>query len=437
MMINKRGFSLLEILIAVMVVGLVAGFAIQRMSGTVKQSESIEAYVYSGTIKQGQEMHKLMTGDYVALESTEEINEVLNLGLEPKYYDFRVILPEKDKFLIIAQRIGEDIESILSQEDVPDAPTLIVMSEQGIMNSGYQPYITSEGIGNAGANSGSSGGSSSGGSGGSSFGGGGISGGTSGGGGGGGSSGGSSSGSSGGGTETSNQGNGETGTGGSSTTGGGVIIVPVPPPQTIGSNIAAMFALLNGTAAGQYYYDLINRKEISVIFDDFSNNPAVSGALAFWQGPVINTIFVSIDLLGTIPDSAIAAIITHEAVHADYSYNPEKVITETLTRHTELSRTDLSIVRDATGKETLFSIYDPETDSVIQQVFINNSIDEEYSSFANEAELWQEIKGTDIDINQDAGLSFYLQGEATLKSVLRILYSDQNLPELKVFMRGM
>ena len=126
---------------------------------------------------------------------------------------------------------------------------------------------------------------------------------------------------------------------------------------------------------------------------------------------------------------AIAAIIAHEATHADYAYNPEAAITETLTRHPELTRDDLNIERDSEGNEVTENIFDPETNSIVTQVVLGNSLDQEYSSFANELELWQEIKGTDTSIFHDRDLALYLQGEATLKAELRTLYADQDLPE--------
>ena len=142
-----------------------------------------------------------------------------------------------------------------------------------------------------------------------------------------------------------------------------------------------------------------------------------------------NTIYVNQKLKDTSPASAIAAIIAHEATHADYSYNPERVIALTLGSHPELTRSDLSIVRDADGNEVLFDVYDPETATVKQQVALENSIDQEYNSFANAMELWKVIKGSDGDVFLDFDLSLYEQGEAVFKANLRTRGSYTNLPE--------
>ena len=134
-------------------------------------------------------------------------------------------------------------------------------------------------------------------------------------------------------------------------------------------------------------------------------------------------------LLKSFSPAVVAPIIVHEATHADYEYNPEKVIAETLARHSELTRADINIARNALGQELVNIIYDPETDALLQQVYIFNSIDQEYSSFANELELWSEIRGSERSFIHDFDLALYLQGEASLKAELRARYSGQSLPE--------
>jgi len=199
-----------------------------------------------------------------------------------------------------------------------------------------------------------------------------------------------------------------------------------PAPQAHDTDILTALNLLNGTVAGQYYYDFIAAKEISVIYEDFAKFGIETTAAAFWAGAFFNTIFVN-QILKNFSPAVVAPSIIHEATHADYEYNPEKAIAETLARHPELTRADISIEKNG-GQEVVNKIYDPETDTVLEQVYINNSIDQEYNSFANALELWNETKGTETSFRDD-DLALYLQGEATLKAELRTRYSDQDLPE--------
>ncbi|OGX38812.1 MAG: hypothetical protein A3C36_02745, partial [Omnitrophica WOR_2 bacterium RIFCSPHIGHO2_02_FULL_52_10] len=118
-----------------------------------------------------------------------------------------------------------------------------------------------------------------------------------------------------------------------------------PPDQEIDTDIQTAINSLNGTTTGQYFYDLIINKKISVIYDNFIKY-GHENALGLWRGPQYNTIYINELLKDLVVAQAIGAIIVHEATHADYTYNPEKVIAETLARHAELVRDDLNIIRD-------------------------------------------------------------------------------------------
>ena len=151
--------------------------------------------------------------------------------------------------------------------------------------------------------------------------------------------------------------------------------------------------------------------------------------VGFWWGRERNTIYLNQNLRTTASPAALAATIAHEATHADYDYNPERAIDATLQRHPELTRDDINIYRDTTGSEYTFSLYDPETQSFQSQVFLLNSIDQEYTSFSNELAVWQELKGSQEDLYLDYDLALYNQGEAVLKANLRTRGSYKELPE--------
>jgi hypothetical protein len=151
-------------------------------------------------------------------------------------------------------------------------------------------------------------------------------------------------------------------------------------------------------------YNLINEKSISIIFDDFSKYPGAETAAAFWWGILNNTIYINQTYQNNTPNEAIAALISHEATHADYEYNPQKWIDYTLSQHSELTEADLSI---------------PWSDS----------IDQEYNCFGRQVLVWNTIKDGKSDLNNDAWAAEYAQGEADMKATIRLVYAAQALPE--------
>ena len=59
---KKSGFTLLEIIIVIIIVGVLASLALPRFFETIEFSRSAEAINYLGTIKRGMEQCALMSG---------------------------------------------------------------------------------------------------------------------------------------------------------------------------------------------------------------------------------------------------------------------------------------------------------------------------------------------------------------------------------------
>jgi len=301
-----------------------------------------------------------------------------------------------DDFIVIAKRIGEDMKTSKLASEL----LVIAMNKSGAMSSGYEQYI----VGTVGGSQGGvgitvgGGGNTGGGLGIGDTSGGGSGGGTIGGGTGGGTSGGGTTG----GDTGGDTGGGDTGdgdTGGGDTGGGTGTTAPLYT-----SDIQRALNILKGSATGLYFYNLIQEKSINVIFDDFSKYPGAGGAAAFWWGTERNTIYINQTNQAEAPEPAIAALICHEATHADYDYYPDKWTTSTLAKHPELTEADLHI-----------------------EVYPGNSIDQEYNCFSSQINTWKETKGTYADFNNDAWQAVYDQGEDYMKAELRKYYSG--LPE--------
>lgn len=378
---KRRGFSLTEILIAIIIIGILAVLFINFYKMHIEKAKSAEGISNAGIIRKAEEIHRLDKNNYIAANNTEEVNERLGLEIKSKYYGYQVVNVTDDNFIIIAKRIGEDIS-------LPSDIKFIVMDKIGLIRSGYENYL-GEGSGGGG--------------------GGGVAGtGGSGGGGGGGTAGG---GSGGGGTGIGGIGGGETGGGGGTTGGGGTggggtggggtgeTVTTSKPVYT--SEIEAALELLKNSATGVYYYNLIMEKMIPVVYEAGPSN-----AMAWWKGISYNTIYVNQILKNSAPESAIAALIAHEATHADYDYYPQKWIDRTLELHSELTTDDLHIT-----------------------VLPGDSIDQEYNSFSSQVNTWKEVKGEDTDYNNDAWTAIYDQGESYMKAQIRLAYTGQGLPE--------
>lgn len=66
--LDKKGFTLMELIFAVVIVGVLAGLAIPRFSHTIEKSRSAEAIHILETLRNAQEVYKLENnGAYAAL----------------------------------------------------------------------------------------------------------------------------------------------------------------------------------------------------------------------------------------------------------------------------------------------------------------------------------------------------------------------------------
>lgn len=77
MKINKKGFTLIEMLVVVLIIGILAGVALPQYRNAVDRSKFSEALTTLRTIYNAQQMCKLEMG-----ENNEECKKMENLSLE-------------------------------------------------------------------------------------------------------------------------------------------------------------------------------------------------------------------------------------------------------------------------------------------------------------------------------------------------------------------
>ena len=89
---SKRGFTLVELIVVVIIVGILASVAIPMMSGNISQAKRTEAVAACGAIRTSERAVFAETGNYVnfaagAFGTTANINNYLRTGdLNGKYY---------------------------------------------------------------------------------------------------------------------------------------------------------------------------------------------------------------------------------------------------------------------------------------------------------------------------------------------------------------
>ena len=90
---NKKGFTLVELIVVVIIVGILASVAIPMMSGNIAQAKRTEAVASAGAIRTAERAVFAETGNYVnfaagAFGGTAVINAYLRTGdLNGKYYN--------------------------------------------------------------------------------------------------------------------------------------------------------------------------------------------------------------------------------------------------------------------------------------------------------------------------------------------------------------
>ncbi len=388
---GKNGFTLVELLVTIAVAAVLAGIVFFAFTRIFKKAITSEALVNVNKIREAEKMRKAEQGAFVAAKDTEEINKLLELNIRPRYYDYRVVGVTDEDFLVIASRIGEDIEESGSDSDV----RVIAMTGSGILQSGTSagaPVRRGGGTltgGAAGLVDESTPGSSGGGGGGSVVTGGiesgtGSGGGSAGGGSGGGSSGGGSS--------------GETDEDDTDNDDGGIALT-------------AVLTVLENSTEGNYYYNLMVEKNVTYNYEDMGTGYLGLFTPSWWShfypdySGLSNNIAVNTELGSSWSAEAIACVMAHEALHADYVHNTEKWVADTMGR--------LGVTREELNWYT---------DPVTGEEILGDSVDQEYQAFQLAARLWKEIRGTQTNDELDYIAMLYDQGGTVLYNAVALTY---------------
>jgi type IV pilus assembly protein PilA len=85
---NQKGFTLVELAVVVVIIGVLAAFAVPRFRDSVERSKASEAFNYLSSVRAGQERYHARQGTYAA--------DLTDLDIQmaaPKYFSAGVVQP--------------------------------------------------------------------------------------------------------------------------------------------------------------------------------------------------------------------------------------------------------------------------------------------------------------------------------------------------------
>ncbi len=79
---RRPGFSLVELSVVVIIIGVLAAFGVPRLLQSVEKSKASEAFKYLSSVRDSQERHSMREGTYAALITDLDFNQA-----DPAYFE--------------------------------------------------------------------------------------------------------------------------------------------------------------------------------------------------------------------------------------------------------------------------------------------------------------------------------------------------------------
>lgn len=83
---GRKGFSLVELAVVVIIIGVLAAFGVPRMLKSVERSKAAEAFQYLAAVRAAQERYQAREGTYTAVLTDLDITQSA-----PKYFSVGVV----------------------------------------------------------------------------------------------------------------------------------------------------------------------------------------------------------------------------------------------------------------------------------------------------------------------------------------------------------
>ena len=104
---HSRAFTLMEVLIVIVIMGVLAGLAVPNYFKTVEKARSSEAAANLKTIHLGQKIHRVDSNTFYGPSSSlSDINTNLDIDLAEEFYTLLITAASATKYTATASRKG-------------------------------------------------------------------------------------------------------------------------------------------------------------------------------------------------------------------------------------------------------------------------------------------------------------------------------------------
>lgn len=101
-MMNKKGFTLVELAVVIVIIGVLAAFGVPRFREAVERSKAGEAFNYLSAIRSSQERYHSRQGAYAGEPAELDINFP-----NPKYFSIGTVTFDEDSWEVTLFRTGK------------------------------------------------------------------------------------------------------------------------------------------------------------------------------------------------------------------------------------------------------------------------------------------------------------------------------------------